>query len=115
MDYFFNTTSSTGTSAVRAAAYVRQEVSYVPLPDQQSATANVSWGSVSVGTAFVFQSSTSAPAIFPDPVATSAVSSSGLFFGANLGPVVASAVVLQSNVPEPPPSGGTSGLKFYWG
>lgn len=115
MDYYFNTTSSTGTSAVRAAAYVRQEISYLPLPDPASATSNVTWGSVSVGTAFVFQPSSSPPSVFPSSATATAVSSSGLFFGADLGPVTASAVVIQSNIPEPPPSGGTSSLKFYWG
>ena len=114
-DYYLNTTSGTATSAVRAAAYVRQEVPFTPLPDQVTASSNVSWGSVAVAIAFSFQTSDQPPAIYPDSATASAVSSSGLFFGADLAPVTASAVSLQTDTPEPPPSGGGSGLRFYWG
>ena len=114
-DYYLNTTSGTATSAVRAASYVRQEIPFVPLPDQVSASSNVSWGPVAVAIAFSFQASDLPPAIYPEFATASAVSSSGLFFGANLAPVAASAIVLQTDTPEPPPSGGGAGLRFYWG
>jgi len=114
-DYYFNTTSGTATSAVRAASYVREEIAFTPLPDNVTASSNVSWGSVAVGTAFSFQTGSQPPAIYPDFATAYAVSSSGLFFGADLAPVTASAVALQTDTPEPPPSGGGAGLRFYWG
>lgn len=107
---------TTGTSAARASAYVSQEVPYSVGPDNASAASIVAWGAVSVGKAFVFQTSSDPLYLPPDAVSATATSSSGLFYGADLAPVQIFATVGQGSTPVPPPTGEAgSQLKFYWG
>lgn len=80
-------------------------------PGPVSASAESTWGAVSVGVGFSFTGVASQPAVAA--VEASAVSYGGLFIGRDLMVVVASAVSRQSATVTPPSPSGPQ-LTFHW-